>query len=68
MAPDDHINQTTAHTTHVARGFAGQLIAVVPDLRLVVAVGSVPTDDYSIPSSDVSFLVTDVILPAVDRS
>jgi CubicO group peptidase (beta-lactamase class C family) len=61
------INQTTAHTTYVARGFDGQLIAVVPDLRLVVAVGSVATKDYSIPGSDVSFLLTDVILPALDH-
>ena len=61
------INQTTAHTTYVARGFDGQMIAVVPDLRLVVAVGSVATKDYSIPGSDVSFLLTDVILPALDH-
>ena len=61
------INQTTAHTTYVARGFDGQLIAVVPGLRLVVAVGSVATKDYSIPGSEVSFLLTDVILPALDH-
>ncbi len=62
------INQTTAHTTYVARGSDGQLIAVVPDMRLVVAVGTVATKDYSIPSSDVSFLLNDVIVPALDRS
>jgi CubicO group peptidase (beta-lactamase class C family) len=61
------INQTTAHTTYVARGFGGQLIAVVPDLRLVVAVGSVATENYSIPGSDVSFLLPDVILPALEH-
>jgi CubicO group peptidase (beta-lactamase class C family) len=61
------INQTTAHTTYVARGFDGQLIAVVPDLSLVVAVGALATEDYSIPSSDVSFLLTDVILPDLDK-
>jgi CubicO group peptidase (beta-lactamase class C family) len=61
------INQTTAHTTYIARGFDGQLIAVVPDLRLVVAVGSVATEDYSIPGSDVSFLLTDVIVPTLDQ-
>jgi hypothetical protein len=61
------INQTTAHRTYVARGFGGQLVAVVPDLRIVVAVGAVPTEEYSTPSSDVSFLLTDVILPALDK-
>ena len=60
------INQTTAHTTYLARGFGGQLVAVVPDMRIVVAIGAVPTGEYSIPSSDVSFLLTDVILPALD--
>lgn len=60
------INQTTAHTTYLARGFGGQLVAVVPDMRMVVAIGAVPTGEYSIPSSDVSFLLTDVILPALD--
>lgn len=61
------INQTTAHTTYLARGTDGQLIAVVPDLRLVVAVAAVATEDYAIPGSDVSFLLTDVIMPAVDQ-
>jgi CubicO group peptidase (beta-lactamase class C family) len=61
------INQATAHTTYIARGFDGQLIAVVPDLRLVVAVGSVATEDYSIPGSDASFLLTEVIVPALDQ-
>jgi hypothetical protein len=43
------------------------LIAVVPDLRLVVAVGAVATEDYSIAGSDVSFLLSEVILPALDN-
>jgi hypothetical protein len=53
--------------TCVARGFGAQLVAVVPDLRIVVAVGAVPTEEYSIPNSDVSFLLTDVIVPALDK-
>jgi CubicO group peptidase (beta-lactamase class C family) len=61
------INETTAHTTYLARGHDGQLIAVVPDLRLVVAVGAVATEDYSIAGSDVSFLLSEVILPALDN-
>jgi hypothetical protein len=34
---------------------------------LVVAVSSVAAKDYSIPGSDVSFLLTDVILPALNH-
>jgi hypothetical protein len=55
----------TAHDALIARGSEGQLIAIVPDLELVVAVGSVPTTDYAIPGSDVSFMLTEVILPAL---
>ena len=55
----------TPYDTLVARGSEGQLIAIVPDRHLVVAVGSVPTKDYVLASSDVSFLLTDVILPAL---
>ena len=33
------------HPTWVARGSGGQLIAVVPEHQLVVAIGSVPTND-----------------------
>jgi hypothetical protein len=48
----------------IARGSEGQLIAIVPDRQLVVAVGSVPTKDYA-ELSDVSFLLAEVILPAL---
>ena len=54
-----------AHDTLIARGSEGQLIAIVPDRQLVVAVGSVPTKDYAVSGSDVSFLLTEVILPAL---
>jgi CubicO group peptidase (beta-lactamase class C family) len=59
------MDNPTPHDTLVARGSEGQLIAIVPDRHLVVAVGSIPTKDYAIASSDVSFLLTDVILPAL---
>jgi CubicO group peptidase (beta-lactamase class C family) len=55
----------TPHDTLIARGSEGQLIAIMPDRHLVVAVGSIPTKDYAMASSDVSFLLTDVILPAL---
>ena len=51
------------HPAWLARGSEGQLIAVVPEHNLVVAVGSVPTEHYS-AGSDVSFLLTEVIAPA----
>jgi CubicO group peptidase (beta-lactamase class C family) len=53
------------HDTLIARGSEGQLIAIIPDRHLVVVVGSVPTKDYAIASSDVSFLLREVILPAL---
>ena len=64
MAVIPATDNPTPHDTLIARGSEGQLIAIVPDLHLVVAVGSVPTKDYVLASSDVSFLLTDVILPA----
>lgn len=65
MAVIPTTDNPTPSDTLIARGSEGQLIAIVPDRRLVVAVGSVPTKDYAVPSSDVSFLLTDVILPAL---
>jgi CubicO group peptidase (beta-lactamase class C family) len=53
------------HDTVIARGSEGQLIAIVSDRHLVVAVGSIPTKDYAVSDSDVSFLLRDVILPAL---
>ncbi len=48
----------------LTRGGEGQMIAVVPDRKLVVAVGSAPTEGNDIPEYDVSFLLAEVILPA----
>ena len=49
-------------SAYAARGFGGQLIVVVPEHRLVVAVASQPTKDYATDSEDVFALVSDVIL------
>jgi CubicO group peptidase (beta-lactamase class C family) len=49
-------------SAYAARGFGGQLIVVVPEHRLVVAVASQPTEDYATSSQDVFALVSDVIL------
>jgi CubicO group peptidase (beta-lactamase class C family) len=51
------------HPAWVARGAAGQLIAVVPEHQLVVAVGSVPTDD--IEGGDPWPFVNEAIVPAL---
>jgi CubicO group peptidase (beta-lactamase class C family) len=53
------------HTTWVARGWGGQLIAVVPEHQLVVAVGSVPTNDMALEGNDMWLWVNDVIVPAL---
>ncbi len=47
---------------YAAMGFGGQMILVVPQHRLVVAVASQPTEDYATRSQDVFALVSDVIL------
>ena len=52
------------HPTWLARGSEGQLIGIVPEHRLVVAVGSVPTEDYSIPGSNVGFILDQVVTEA----
>ena len=52
------------HTTWVARGANGQLIAVVPEHQLVVVVGSLPTIDIGI-NDDLWLWITDVIVPAL---
>lgn len=47
---------------YAAMGFGGQVLVVVPEHRLVVAVASQPTKDYATDSEDVFTLVSDVIL------
>ena len=41
------------HPTWVARGFDGQLVAVVPEHQLVVAIGSVVTNEMGLEVNDV---------------
>jgi CubicO group peptidase (beta-lactamase class C family) len=53
------------HPAWIARGFAGQLIAVVPEHQLVVAIGSVPTNDMALDGTDLWLWVNDVIVPAL---
>jgi CubicO group peptidase (beta-lactamase class C family) len=54
------------HTTWVARGWGGQLIAVVPEHQLVVAIGSVPTNDMALEGNDMWLWVNDVIVTALE--
>jgi len=56
------------HTTWVARGRGGQLIAVVPEHQLVVVIGSVPTNDMAPEGNDMWLWVSDVIVPALEGS
>jgi hypothetical protein len=42
-----------------------QLIAVVPEHQLVVAIGSVPIGDMGLDGSDMWLWVNDVIVPAL---
>jgi CubicO group peptidase (beta-lactamase class C family) len=60
------------HAAFAALGFGGQLVEVVPDLRLVVAVSTdIPDDAYfndSILFSMVSLVVVPAITSALDRS
>jgi CubicO group peptidase (beta-lactamase class C family) len=54
------------HPTWVARGSNGQLIAVVPEHQLVVAIGSVPTNDMGLEGNDMWLWVNDVIVTALE--
>ena len=51
------------HPAWVARGAAGQLIAVVPEHRLVVVIGSVPTSDLALDGSDMWLWASYAIVP-----
>jgi CubicO group peptidase (beta-lactamase class C family) len=53
------------HRMWVARGAFGQVIAIAPEHRMVVAVGSVPTTDMATDPDEVWPLVNEVIVPAL---
>jgi CubicO group peptidase (beta-lactamase class C family) len=53
------------HPAWVARGAAGQLIAVVPEHQLVVVIGSVPTSDLALDGSDMWLWASDAIVPTL---
>jgi CubicO group peptidase (beta-lactamase class C family) len=53
------------HQIWAARGALGQVIAVAPEHRLVVAIGSVPTTDMATGPDEVWPLVNEVIVPAL---
>jgi CubicO group peptidase (beta-lactamase class C family) len=53
------------HEIWVARGALGQVIAIAPEHRLVVAIGSVPTTDMGTDPDAVWPLVNEVIVPAL---
>ena len=53
------------HQIWVARGAFGQVIAIVPEHRLVVAIGAVPTTDMETGPDAVWPLVNEVIVPSL---
>ena len=53
------------HEIWVARGALGQVIAIAPEHRMVVAIGSVPTTDMETDPDAVWPLVNKVIVPAL---
>jgi CubicO group peptidase (beta-lactamase class C family) len=53
------------HQMWVARGALGQVIAIAPEHRMVVAIGSVPTTDRATDPDAVWPLVNEVIVPAL---
>ena len=53
------------HQIWVARGALGQVIAIAPEHRLVVAIGSLPTNDMATDPDGVWPLVNEVIVPAL---
>jgi CubicO group peptidase (beta-lactamase class C family) len=53
------------HPAWLAQGWAGQLIAVVPEHELVVAVGSVATAEMDLAGYNMWLWVNDVIMPAL---
>ena len=53
------------HQIWVARGALGQVIAVAPEHRLVVAIGSVPTNDMATGPDEVWPLVNELIVPTL---
>jgi len=53
------------HQVWAARGAFGQLIAIAPEHRMVVAIGSVPTTDLATDPDAVWPLVNEVIVPAL---
>ena len=53
------------HQIRVARGALGQVIAIAPEHRMVVAIGSVPTTDLATNPDAVWPLVNEVIVPTL---
>jgi CubicO group peptidase (beta-lactamase class C family) len=53
------------HHIWAARGAYGQVIAIVPEHRVVVAIGSVPTADMGTDPNEVWPLINEVIVPTL---
>ena len=52
-----------AHGAFAAEGRGGQLIAVVPETRMVITVSTTPTKEMELSARDVIYMINSVITP-----
>jgi len=57
------ITSAGEHPAYAAIGFGGQIIEVVPDLRLVVVASTIATDDATLDSTTFELMTSTVIVP-----
>jgi CubicO group peptidase (beta-lactamase class C family) len=55
------------HQVYAARGSEGHLVVVVPDQKSVTAISSANHQEYAMNEEDLFPLMTEVIIPALDR-
>ena len=60
------VGETDGSPAYRAYGFGGQLVEVVPDRDLVVAVSTEVDDDVGVDRDALSYLVDNIIAPAFD--
>jgi CubicO group peptidase (beta-lactamase class C family) len=60
------VGETDGSPAYRAYGFGGQLVEVVPDRNLVVAVSTEVDDDVGVSLEALSYLVDTIIAPAFD--
>ena len=61
------VTQELGHPAYLAAGFGGQLIEVVPDVHLVVAVATQADPNTNLKWDQLRGLIRDIVLPAATR-